>query len=265
MIRKLYIDADILAYIATASNENKYLWPGQTEPSTAADFEAAKRQADDQLNEWADLLKADEVTVCLSDDFANFRKVLVDPSYKAARPGRSERPQHLYDLKDWFRQEWPTLEMPTLEADDVMGIYGTKRSAVDQVIVSADKDLRTVPCQLFAPHKQPLEGPPVILDISELDAMRFHFWQTLVGDPTDGYCGCPGIGPASDYAEAVLEAEDEIEAWDWVLAAYGSKGLTEEDAVRQARLAYILRDGDYVDNKVRLWLPPAWEEDDPDA
>jgi DNA polymerase-1 len=262
LIRNLLIDADILAYVATAANERRYLWPGQEQASVAADFEAAKQAADDELNRLADLLKADEVTVCLSDDFANFRKLLVDPSYKQARPGRSERPQHLYDLKDWLRQEWPCLELPMLEADDVMGINAVRRYGADPIVVSADKDLMGVPCLLFRPHKHTDETPPTILDISELDAMRFHLWQVLVGDPTDGYGGCPGIGEKSEYAEAVLEAEDEVEAWDTVLAAYESKGLTEEDAVRQARLAYILRDGDYVDQRVRLWCPPAWEDDD---
>jgi DNA polymerase-1 len=98
------------------------------------------------------------------------------------------------------------------------------------------------------------------IDITPLEAIRFHFWQTIVGDPTDGFIGARGVGKQSPFAQDVLEAESEEEAWSHVLDAYASVGQTEETAVRQARLARILQHGDWDGRSPRLWLPPAWEE-----
>lgn len=90
------------------------------------------------------------------------------------------------------------------------------------------------------------------------EANRYFFMQVLTGDPTDGYKGCPGIGPKR--AEKILEGVnvlDEKEAWRAVVGAYASKGLTEEEALQQARVARILRHTDYDLEKeeVILWEP----------
>ncbi len=88
--------------------------------------------------------------------------------------------------------------------------------------------------------------------------------QAFVGDPTDGYPGCPGVGPGGrfvEYAPDILEA-DRDELWDLVLMAYGSKEFTEEDAILQARMAHILRATSYnfKTKKIRLWQP-FWLDD----
>ena len=46
--------------------------------------------------------------------------------------------------------------------------------------------------------------------------------------------------------------------WAVVLAAYEKAGLTEADALAQARVARILRasDYDFKQKKVKLWNPP---------
>lgn len=255
LTRTLLIDADILAYRSSSANQRSYDW-GDGVKSTAADMGAAKRYAETEIVRYADKLKADEVLICLSDDFDSFRKDRIWKGYKEFRAD-TERPVHLYDMKAWLREEYDVAWQPTLEADDVMGIIQTDPSRTDEtIILSADKDMMTVPGKLYRPQ-QPQLG---VLEISPLEAIRFHFWQALVGDTTDGYPGAPGIGPKSPYAEAVLEAEDEVEAWDIVLAAYGTKGLTEEHALVQARLAHILHHGEWDGRSVKLWVPPAWEE-----
>lgn len=267
MSRLLLIDADILAYQSAAKNQRKYDWGGGV-TSTAADFEPAKQAAEEAIMGLVKSLKADEVCIVLSDDFRSFRKELVDPTYKQLR-NATERPEYLYDMKDWLRDTYETAERPLLEADDVMGIMATEPHDGERIIVSADKDMMTIPGLLYRPNKNitgrvDAEGktikPQGILKIAPMEAIRFHFYQTLVGDPTDGYSGAPNIGPSSLWVEGVMEAETEAEAWDYVLAGYGSRGLTEEDAVRQARLARILQHTDYVDGRVRLWLPPFEEE-----
>jgi len=261
--RTLLIDADILAYKASAANERRYKWPGTDGTSVAAELDKAQETAEETLDALIDRLKADNVIICLSDDFRSFRKELVDPTYKSARLA-TERPQHLYDMKDWLRSQYDTEQWPLLEADDVMGIIATDPSRTDErIIVSADKDMMTVPGKLYRPQVQGGSPRPRIFDITPLEAIRFHFWQTITGDTTDGFPGVKGLGKESIYAEAVLEAETEEEAWDYVLMAYGSKGLDEPAAVQQARLARILQHPDYPQGRISLWLPPVWEEPEP--
>ena len=68
---------------------------------------------------------------------------------------------------------------------------------------------------------------------------------------------CPGVGPVK--AEECL-AEAKIYGgpyWSAVVATYENKGLTEEDALVQARVARICRadDYDFKNKEVRLWNP----------
>ena len=39
------------------------------------------------------------------------------------------------------------------------------------------------------------------------------------------------------------------------MSAYVDKGYTEDDALVQARVARILREGDYSDGVINLWSP----------
>jgi DNA polymerase-1 len=263
LTRTLLLDADLLAYKMTARNQRSYDWDGDGSKAVAADFEPAARQAEEAIEKLAYKLKADSVLVCLSDDFNSFRKDRVDPTYKAVR-ANMDRPEHLYDLKDYLAEEYEFVRWTALEADDVMGIIATDPGRTDErIIVSADKDLMGVPGKLYRPEIR-LQGrlvrKAVMADITPIQAIRFHFWQTIVGDTTDGFPGAPGIGPKSPYAEDILAAETEEEAWDIVLQAYSLVGLPEAAAVQQARLARILQHEDWDGRSPRLWLPPAWEE-----
>lgn len=267
MSRTLLLDADLLAYKASAATQRSYQWDGPDGPtSVAAHMDLAQEAAEGAINSLIDRLKPDELIVCLSDDFSSFRRDRIASSYKSKRVG-SDRPVHLYDIKDWLRSEYVTEERTALEADDVMGILATDPSRTDErIIVSADKDMMTVPGKLYRPQGQTdakgrVSKKPVILDISPLEAMRFHFYQTVVGDTTDGYGGAPGIGPKSPFIEAILQAEDEVEAWQEVILAFESRGLTEADAIVQARLARILQFQDYDGRSPILWLPPWWEDE----
>lgn len=47
--------------------------------------------------------------------------------------------------------------------------------------------------------------------------------------------------------------------WERIVRTYEAKGLTEEDALVQARCAFILRHGHYEDDRVIHWTPPAPE------
>ncbi|SKB49583.1 hypothetical protein [Sphingopyxis flava] len=250
----LLIDADLIAYVASAATQKAYDF-GDT-VAVWHDFEEAKTAADWEIQKIISRLDPDDVTLCFSDDFNSFRKDRIDPTYKGNRVG--ERPEELYPLKEWLKGTYESAYRPALEADDVMGIIATDPSRSDErIIVSADKDMMTIPGLLYRPQLDTdLRRKPPILTITPLEAIRFHFWQAIVGDQTDGYPGARGVGKLSPWAQDVLEAESEEEAWDEVLGAFSSVGLTEEDAVRQARLARILQHQDYDGTRPILWLPP---------
>jgi DNA polymerase-1 len=269
--RTLLLDADLLAYRATAAHERRYDWSGNGQKSVAADEEAARQVAAETVDHLADTLRADDVIICLSDDFNSFRKDRIDPTYKAVRDN-VERPQHLYDLKEWLAGEYPHERWKALEADDVMGIIATDPTRTDErIIVSDDKDLQTIPGKLYRQGK--------LRHISVEEADRFHLWQTIVGDTTDGYPGLPGSGPVA--AEELLEGvgwasdthvlrsgprkgQEELRwlkvrwehPWLAIVSAYEKAGLNEADAIKQARLARILRYDEWDGRTPRLWNPP---------
>jgi DNA polymerase-1 len=286
--RTLLLDADLLAYHASAANQRSYDWNGDGNKSVAADELPARRFAEEKIEKLADKLKADEVIVCLSDDFNSFRKDRVDPTYKANR-NEVERPVHLYDIKDYLAETYDTVRWTALEADDVMGILATDPTRTDErIIVSQDKDMMSVPGKLYRPPIW-LQGRLVrkgqLMDISVDEADRFHLYQTLVGDATDGYKGAPGIGP--EMAKKLLDGHhfhswthtfrsgprkglEEVRwalsdgpssdhrrnPWKSVVSGFARFGLTEADAIKQARLARILRYEDWDGRSPRLWNPP---------
>jgi DNA polymerase-1 len=274
MKRTLLIDADILAYQTASANQKKYDW-GDDVISVSADLEGAKEAAREILDDLMADLEADDLVICLSDELNNFRKGIY-PAYKSHRKG-TERPVHLYDMKDWLAAEYPTQLWQNLEADDVMGILSTEPHDGERVIVSEDKDMQTIPGLLFNPRKD-TEVRTITLE----QANRFHLWQTVCGDATDGYPGCPGAGP--QMAEAVLDGlmwveqpklfksgprkgteimewvktiDEDTSDWERIVACYNKFGLTEKDALVQANLARILRHGDLDGNRVIPWVPEA--------
>lgn len=272
MTRCLLIDADILAYKSTSVHERRYDW-GEGVTSVVADFDAAKAQARETLDELMETLKGDRFVICLSDDIDNFRKT-IDPTYKSNRKG-SVRPQDLYRLKEWLEESYTAKRVPLLEADDVMGIMATNpKRKEDRIMVSDDKDMQTVPALFYRPNR-PKEG---VRDITAEEAARFHLWQTICGDPTDGYPGCPGAGPKE--AETLLAGKgwesyehtlrsgprkgevetrwrevDGLSPWEAVVSRYVKAGQQEKDALLQARLAFILRHGWYAEGRIIPWVP----------
>lgn len=190
--------------------------------------------------------------LCLTSN-RNFRKDLL-PSYKGQR---TEKPKLLSELKTMLieRKPWPTVLIDGLEADDVCGILsGSLQSqGKSPVICSEDKDLLQIPGLLFRAKE--------LVEVTQETGDKFHMAQTLTGDPSDNYNGCPGVGPkkALRMLGAVPSVDGVLGMWKVVVASYQAKGLTEEDALVQARVARITRLTDWDMNKktVKLWTPPA--------
>ena len=250
--RILLIDGDPIAYAASSATQSEYDLPEAGGKVVSARLDEATEIAMETVERFRVKLGADDAIVCLSDDINNFRKG-VDPTYKGNRKG--QRPVHLYDVKDHLAANCRFLRWPRLEADDVMGLVATRGDpGARYCIVSVDKDMAGVPGWLFNPGK---DTKPRKID--PLAADRWWMTQTLIGDAVDGYPGCRGVGPKSKWVTAVNEATTLPAMWEIVVEAFESKGFTPADALRQARLARILRHGDYdpSDYTVRLWDPSA--------
>lgn len=254
------IDGDIFAYEAAAAAEEPIYWGDDL--WTLHAFETpAKEALDTRIRSLQEAVEADQVIVALSDS-DNFRKRIL-PTYKSNR-ANTRKPMLLKPLKQYLRDTFKTYERPSLEGDDVLGILATWPALKgDKVIVSKDKDFRSIPAKVFYANR-PEEG---VLEVSEFEADKYHMLQTLTGDTTDGYKGCPNCGPVK--AERVLQAAiDEGTPWAtqaqlrqlfWqhVVATYTKAGLSEEEALVQARCARILRatDYDFKNKEPILWTP----------
>jgi DNA polymerase-1 len=247
MTRALLIDADIFCFQAASAVEEEIHW-GDDLWTLHSDIGRAKAKVLSDLDKVATTIGGHcEFVICLTDK-ANFRNEVL-PSYKENRKGK-RKPLALAALKEWLAGEYESFTRPNLEADDCMGILATwdaYKPDTTKVIVSEDKDMQTIPCYLFNPAKD-----KEIRVISEHEADYYHLKQALMGDSTDGYKGCPGIGEVG--ATRLL---DKGLSWDAVVSAFAKKGLTQDDALTQARVARICRasDYDFKNKEVILWTP----------
>lgn len=264
-MRALLIDADIIVHRMAHVNQQAMEWDANTW-SYFGDFGRAKAQFVTWLDDLMDKLWGDEVRLFLSDSEANWRHGLM-PGYKGHRaswqavallehgqlpadPG-PQRPMLYKPLRRWLLEERQAIMEPSLEADDLLGLFGTAPLRTDDerpVIVTVDKDLRTVPGLHYNPDK-PEDG---VTTVTQEEADYTHFYLTLVGDTSDGYKGCPGVGPVK--AKQLLAHSP---TWTTVVQAYEKAGLTEADALQQARVSRVLQTGDFnfTTKEIRLWNP----------
>lgn len=248
----LLVDADSFAYKSCILAETEITWDEDTFTLTS-DKSKVIRNIHSFLGKLKETHGGYELKLFLSGETSSglpdFRKEL-EPSYKANRKG-TRKPLGLKWLRETYMPEhWEVFTAPRLEADDLLGIAATTpRHFNKSVIYSIDKDLRQIPGKHWD-----TEG---VVEVTPEEGWRFTMYQTLVGDPVDGYKGCPGVGPVK--AQAVLrKAEDLNEPyWPFIVDTYTSAGLTENAALLQARLARILQHGDYSfeTHKIKLWRP----------
>jgi 5'-3' exonuclease len=270
-------DTDIFVFqSAAACTHGVILVHGSTFIFKAMDASAAIKVVRSRIDAIAKELKLDKSVLCITDK-VNWRlKVL--PTYKGNRKA-AEKPEGLDFIKDALREDYDVILRPTLEADDVMGILATWDGYYPdyrKIIISEDKDMKTIPCWLFNPAKdfEPWE-------VTEEYADNFHLIQTLAGDVTDGYDGCPtiGMGTAEDLLKDKVMFEqyehtfksgvrkdttelrwrkvDSPSPWDTVVSCYKKAGLNEASAIVQAQVARICRDTEYnfKAKEVAPWLP----------
>lgn len=269
----LIIDGDIIAYKAAASVERSIKWDDDLWTLHASESEGVESM-ETQIARIVEKLDGGECIFALSDG-ASFRYDLY-PLYKGNRKD-VRKPIILPALKQHLLANYRTYLRPRLEGDDILGILMTSAVIVPgpKIQVSIDKDQKTIPGLFYDQKKDQL------LDITPRQADEWHAIQTLAGDSTDGYPGCPGIG--MERARAAVESMTELVPYEHTMASgkrkgevetryreeptdslwrviashFVAAGLTENDALVQARVARILRasDYDFTKKEPRPWNP----------
>ncbi len=267
------IDADILVYQAAHSCQQVFEWePGEF--SKHASMPDAQKMFIDIVDSIKEATDANRAILCLTDHNrqGNFRRGLY-PLYKSTRDNKkSERPMLYSALRQWIRESFEVRQKPGIEADDTLGILATGDINTlpprdRRIICSIDKDMLTIP----GLHYNWRKSEDGIRHVGWPESVYNHMLQTLTGDSSDNYPGCPKIGPKR--AELILsplrrwsvcgpDGSYERKAWELVVDTYESKGLTEDDAIVQARCARILQaeDWDFETDTPIMWTPPTLKE-----
>ena len=238
---KLLIDCDFVVYKCTAAAESEIDF-GDDVIVVTSSFKEAYSCVKRELNRIANKFGSFDEMILFFSDSKNFRKD-IQKDYKGHR--NRKKPCGYRRVINKLSEEYSVIKMPTLEADDSMGIYATKHTG--NIIVSPDKDMRQIPGMLWNFEESTLIKPE--------DGAKWHLIQTMAGDNTDGYAGVPGIG----VKRAVALFEEKGYSWKTVVEAFKEKGLSEDIALENARLARILTNEDYDDEKMEpiLWSPSA--------
>lgn len=240
--KTLVIDGDMILYKSASVAEQEIRWDDDVW-TLETNINVAKAEADRQLEEIKRDLKSKDILVVFSDK-RTFRHDMF-PAYKANRSAK-RKPLGLGELKEWMANEYPSELYTNLEADDTIGILVTE-DPDNRVAVSGDKDFGTLPVTWYNHLKK------TVKTVTVAEANYFHLVQSLMGDMTDGFAGCRGFGQVT--SERWLKKHGAY--WESVVEAYESKDSNEEDALMNARLARILRAGDYnkETHEVTLWEP----------
>ena len=241
----LLIDADWLIYSSCCSCEKDVKWDENLH-TLHCDERDIHEMIDGRVEYYQKIADDDDEVVMCFTQYPTFRHTIF-PEYKANRKNK-RKPLAFHAVIEQINQRYKSASYTGLEGDDVMALLATSKQYPNPVIVSPDKDMRTVPCTLLANDDMEL--------ITKKKADRHWMIQSLTGDTTDNYKGIPGCGPVT--AEKILgDAKTLTDMWDKVVAAYEKKKQTFADAVLTAQLARILRKGDYdfKTQEVTLWTP----------
>jgi len=235
--RTLLVDGDIVAYKAATIAETPIDW-GDGLWTLHAHEKDVIGGIEEFMSKIIEQSMCTKVITCLSGDKL-YRKD-VAPYYKKNRAG-TRKPMLLNFAKKYLTEKYNGRSEDKLEADDLLGILGS--GDANTVIWSADKDLLTIPAYHLIDGK--------VVEVLEDEADYHFFSQTLIGDSIDNYKGCPTVGKVK--ADRILEQHGST--WETVVKTFEKHGLSEEVAIENARLARILRNGEYnfETKEVKLW------------
>jgi DNA polymerase-1 len=261
------VDADSIVYRVICSIEDKVIWNQaeievdptiEPDVSYTSNFKQCKETFDEFVEGILHYTGCDDIQLVFTGK-NNFR--YKNPlGYKQNRKNL-RKPLNFKELMEYVFSKYPdSIMCEDYEADDYV-VYLKTKQPDDYLLCAIDKD---VLFQTEGTHYNFGTGEEIW--VSPLEAIRFAYFQTLTGDVTDGYKGCPGIGKVR--AEKILEqAETEYEEeggnqeaiyWKHIVKTYESKGLTEEDAINTMRLANMHQLVEV--GNIQLWEPTSDEK-----
>lgn len=234
---RLLVDADTPCFASSIVHENDPL-------------EIACMEVDQMINKTIVDTQATEWNIYLTGP-GNFRYAIY-PEYKANRI-KMPTPKHLKEVKAHVLRSWGAILATGCEADDLLGIEQVGANG-ETCICSIDKDLNQIPGKHYHPgitRKGTWLIEPHFYDVSPEEALRFFYYQLLIGDSTDNIKGAVGIGPKK--ADKILEGLET--PWDYYncVKDYFS---CEEELLMNARVLYIHQKPNDV------WNPPTKENED---
>ena len=236
---KLLCDADFIVYKCCAAAESEIDF-GDDVIVVTSTFKDAYSCVKRELNRIANKFGSFDEMILFFSDSKNFRKD-IQADYKGHR--NRKKPCGYRRVINKLSEEYSVIRMPTLEADDSMGIFQTKHPG--NIIVSPDKDMKQIPGMLWNFDES--------FTITKEEGAKWHLIQSMAGDNTDGYAGVPGIG----VKRATALFEEKGYSWKTVVDAFKEKDLSEDVALTNARLARILTTEDYDHEKMEPipWSP----------
>jgi len=242
----LLIDADWLIYNSCCACEEDTRWT-EHEHTLHSDERDIMNLIDNRIDVYKTIAgEKHDIVMCFTS-YPTFRHEIF-PEYKIHRIGK-RKPLALRSVINNCKKIYDCVSYPNLEGDDVLGLLATNGQYKNPIIVSVDKDMRTIPCKLIAAEE--------VEHITEKKANRHWFEMSIAGDSTDGIVGVKGTGMVT-ATKLLADTPDTIDAlWSKVAETYTKKGYTLADAILNARLTRILREGDYDYNTgtVKLWNP----------
>ena len=242
----LLIDADWLIYNSCCACEEDTRWT-EHEHTLHSDERDIMNMIDNRIDVYKTIAgEKHDIVMCFTS-YPTFRHEIF-PEYKIHRIGK-RKPLALRSVINNCKKIYDCVSYPNLEGDDVLGLLATNGQYKNPIIVSVDKDMRTIPCKLIAAEE--------VEHITEKKANRHWFEMSIAGDSTDGIVGVKGTGMVT-ATKLLADTPDTIDAlWSKVAETYTKKGYTLADAILNARLTRILREGDYYYNTgtVKLWNP----------
>ena len=241
----LLIDADWLIYSSCCSCEQDVKWDENLH-TLHCDERDIHEMIDSRIEYYQTIADDKTDVVMCFTEYPTFRHQIFS-DYKANRKNK-RKPLALYAMVEQIKQRYESVSYTGLEGDDVLGLLATSKRYSNSIVVSPDKDMKTVPCTLIASDDMEL--------ITKKKADRNWMLKALTGDTTDNFKGLIGCGPVT--ADKILgDAKTLSDMWDKVVKAYEKKKQTFTDALLTARLSRILREGDfnYKTKEVELWTP----------
>jgi hypothetical protein len=230
LVKKVYIDGDVLAYRASFSAHQKPVSVAYDKVDDLMSFTIGRTLV---------FSTGQDYEVYLTGE-GNFRfDVAVTHPYKGNREEGS-KPEHLQDVRNYLVERHRGQVIEGQEADDQMAIEATKGVPEETVIASIDKDMLQVNCWHFNFGKNEFH-----FSTPEF-GLKFFYTQLLTGDNVDNIKGLWRVGPAK--AKKILgDSEDELELYQKVLDAYGGDA---ERVLENARLLWLRR------YEGQMWTPP---------